>query len=93
MPVKSLQSKKAKAKHAVARSTNTPEQIDPEETLVAIPLKSKIPLEIEETDVVVGLDEKPEEEAPVVEEESEELGLDDAGMEEEIDPFNDKWEA
>ena len=94
MPVKSAHTKKTKVKISSPRPKAKNDPVDPEEAIAAIPLKSKIPLEIDEPEAVIGLDEKPaEEDVLVTEEEAEELGLDETGMEEELDPFNDKWEA
>lgn len=57
-----------------------------------LPTKIKKPLEIEEHEPIIGIEEKPEEDplaAPVEEDEAaEELSLDG----EELNPFGDRWE-
>lgn len=50
-------------------------------------------IELDEPEALPILEEKTEDELLSADEESDELGLDDAGLEEELDPFNDKWEA
>ncbi len=52
----------------------------------------RMPIELDEPEAVVS-EEKSEEDLLAAEVESDELGLDDTGLEEELDPFNDKWEA
>jgi hypothetical protein len=54
---------------------------------------TKIPIEFDEPEAVVILEEKTEEDPLATEEESSEIGIDETGMEDEVDPFNDKWEA
>ncbi len=87
MSAKSAQIKKVSSKKSVPATDET-EEINPPAVL-----KNKSALEIDEPEAVIGLDEKPEEDPLEQVEEGEDAELDDVGLDEEIDPFNDKWEA
>ena len=93
MPVKSAHPRKIKIKKAPAQKSAGDHGHDEEEAAPIIPLKSKMPVELDESETVITLEEKGEDELQGTDEESDELGLDDSGLEEELDPFNDKWEA
>lgn len=89
MPVKNTPSKKIKPGRAASRTTRTEDDI-------AVPIsatKSRSPLELDEHDTLTHIDEKPEADPLLPEEESDEFSTDDMGIEDEIDPFGDKWEA
>jgi hypothetical protein len=92
MPVKSAQSQRIKVGRSSPK-TAPKTSLDQEEIAVPIPSKIKAPLDLDETEALVIPEEKVEEDPLAAESESEEVGLDEAGMEEEIDPFNDKWEV
>jgi hypothetical protein len=93
MPVKSVQSQRVKVKRAPVEKSEPHKPHDEEETIPDISIKAKVPLELDEPEPVAVLEEKTEDELITAEEETDELGLDDSGLEEELDPFNDKWEA
>lgn len=87
MSAKSAQIKKVSSKKSVPATDET-EEITPPAVL-----KNKSSLEIEEPEAVVGLDEKPEEDPLEQVDDSDDTDLEEIGLDEEIDPFNDKWEA
>jgi len=93
MPVKSVQTRKVKVKRTPVSKSGAGSSHD-EEAVPIISVKTKMPVELDEPEVIgVVVEEKSEEDLIAAEEETDELGLDDAGLEEELDPFNDKWEA
>lgn len=55
--------------------------------------RNRMPLEIEDHDRLAVLDEKTEGDPLAPETDAEEFGTDDTGIEEEVDPFGDKWEG
>lgn len=93
MPVKNAPSRRIKFKKAPAPKSVAPKIHDEDEVAPVVILKTKMPIELDEPEVAIAVEEKTEDELLNAEEETDELGLDDAGLEEELDPFNDKWEA
>lgn len=94
MPVKTIShkpvvSRKPKSKKPVTATGAHKEN----EEVMPLGQKSKVAIEIEEPELAPAIEEKTDEEMVGSDEESDELGLDDAGLDEELDPFNDKWEA
>jgi hypothetical protein len=89
MPVKSTHPKKIKMKKPAVKEPGN------EEEMVISPLaqKAKMPIELDEPESISVLDEKPETDPLAPEEESDEFAAEDVGLEDEIDPFGDKWEA
>ncbi|MDE2041216.1 MAG: hypothetical protein KGI59_02445 [Patescibacteria group bacterium] len=86
MPVKTVAHRKTKIKSSVSKEDESAE-------IVSMTKKNKMAAEIDEPETIGNLEDKNDEDLEITDEESDELGLDDAGLEEEIDPFNDKWEA
>jgi hypothetical protein len=89
MPVKSTLKKTKVKKVATAPKKNDEE--DEVAESIPVPGKVKVPIEIDEPDTAPIIDEKAEED-PLVAEVEDELA-DDSGIEDELDPFGDKWEA
>jgi len=66
-----------------------------EEEVIKPAVKGKKSLEIElpEEPAVLSLEEKPEDETPVVAEDAEELAAEEVSLDDdELNPFGDKWE-
>ena len=83
MPVKNTASKKAKVKKI--------DESESSEEVAPTAVKSRMPIDF---DSIPMLEEKAEVADPLLaEEEVDELSIDDDGLEDEIDPFGDKWEA
>lgn len=92
MPVKSALAKKIKSKRTAVKAAPQ-EASNEEEMMPVISPKAKMPIDIDEPEPVSVLDEKPETDPLAPDEETDEFASDDMGLEEEIDPFGDKWEA
>ncbi|MFA6315500.1 MAG: hypothetical protein WC648_04000 [Candidatus Paceibacterota bacterium] len=87
MPLKSTQTKTMRSKKPV-----TKELVAEEEIISPTLSKSKAPIELDEPESLSILDEKPETDPLATEDEADE-SAEEAGIEDEIDPFGDKWEA
>ncbi|MEA2715050.1 MAG: hypothetical protein QOG91_78 [Candidatus Parcubacteria bacterium] len=90
MTVNNTHSKKFSSKKIPTQASQATSSAD-----YAVPVRASrlaLPIEIEEQDRIAALDEKTEEDPLAPESDLEELGVDDTGIEEEIDPFGDKWE-
>ncbi len=88
-----IKNTRTKTKKIVSKVAVAPEEIEAE--IDILPVKNKKPIEIDELEPAVILDDKEEklEEDPLVaatetEEETEEIGIDA----EELNPFGDRWE-
>lgn len=87
MPVKHAPTKKAKEKKPeLEDQMDRDEEKDPPVTP-----KARMPIDFDMADPLFPED-KPESDPLLSEEEDESLGTDDTGLEEELDPFSDKYE-
>ena len=93
MTQKTIQKKSAHPKKQKVRKPAETEAGDEDAVIAANPLKAKKPVELDVVEAVIGIDEKIDPEAPIVEEGAEETAAEELGIDDdEIDPFGDKWE-
>ena len=86
MPVKNTRHKK------ISKATKAP-VTEADEIVPVIPIKGKLPIVELDDHEGVALDEKPEDDPLATNEETEDAASEEADLEEEIDPFGDKWEV
>lgn len=90
MPVKNTLAKKTKkpAEPVIANESD-----DSEDDAPVLPTKIKMPVDLEDADSSVPLVEDKADGDPLLADQEIDDMTDDSGIEDEIDPFGDKWEA
>lgn len=94
MPVKNTHAKKTRAKKITppVRQQDHNEE-EKEDVPQAVPVKARVAIEIDLHDPLVPEERTDEPDPLAPEEETEELESEESGLEEELDPFGDKYEG